>query len=132
MKIKALLVLGAGLLGVFAGQADDMARDAIKDRIKPVGQIHVAGAQAQTAAASGPRSGADVFKSSCFACHGTGVMGAPKAGDAAAWNDRIAKGMDTLLNHAINGFNAMPPKGTCGNCSDEEIKAAIEHMIEGL
>ncbi|WP_332874188.1 c-type cytochrome [Bowmanella yangjiangensis] len=132
MKYKALLVLSVGLLGVFAGQADDMSRDAIKDRIKPLGQIHVAGAQAQTAAASGPRSGADVFKTSCFACHGTGVMGAPKSGDAAAWGDRIANGMDTMLKHAIEGFNAMPPRGTCGNCSDDEIKAAIEHMIEGL
>nr|WP_241264188.1 cytochrome c5 family protein [Bowmanella dokdonensis] len=127
-----MLVLSVSLLVAAAGQAQDMSEEAIKDRIKPVGQVRVAGAEAQTAAASGPRSGADVYQASCFACHGTGAMGAPKAGDAAAWQDRIAKGMDTLLDHAINGFNAMPPKGTCGSCSDEEIKAAVEHMIEGI
>ncbi len=57
-------------------------------------------------------------------------MGAPKKGDAAAWEARVAQGMDVLLDHAIKGFNAMPPKGTCMACSDDEIKAAIDFMLE--
>lgn len=74
------------------------------------------------------RSGKDVYDSKCFACHGTGAAGAPKLGDKAAWEPRIAKGMDTLMTHAKNGFNAMPPMGTCMDCSDDELKAAIEYM----
>ncbi|MCL4163884.1 UNVERIFIED_CONTAM: hypothetical protein GTU68_050249 [Idotea baltica] len=57
-------------------------------------------------------------------------MGAPKKGDHAAWEPRKAKGLNVLLDHAINGFNAMPPKGTCMACSDDEIKAAIDFMLE--
>lgn len=134
MKFKSLICLLIASISVFAANAsNDMSRDAIKDRIKPVGQVTIAGAEAVTAAAaSGPKSGADVYQTSCFACHGTGAMNAPKLGDAAAWSPRIAQGMDVLMDHAINGFNAMPPKGTCGGCSDDEIKAAIEHMIEGI
>ncbi|MCC2617531.1 cytochrome c5 family protein [Aestuariibacter halophilus] len=132
MKLKAFVfALFASLLG-FSTIAQDMSEDAIKERIKPVGSVHVAGAQAESAAAAGPRSGADVYNASCVACHGPGVMGAPKLHDAADWSPRMDKGMETLLDHAINGFNAMPPKGTCGNCSDDEIKAAIEYMVEGI
>jgi cytochrome c5 len=50
-------------------------------------------------------------------------------GDAAAWQPRIDKGMDTLWQHTLNGLNAMPPKGTCMACSDEELRAAMDHMV---
>ena len=52
-------------------------------------------------------------------------------GDAGAWSPRVAKGMETLYTHAINGFNAMPAKGLCMTCSDDEVKAAVDHMVEG-
>ncbi|NMV43156.1 cytochrome c5 family protein, partial [Vibrio parahaemolyticus] len=58
--------------------------------------------------------------------------GAPKTGNADDWAPRIAQGKDTLVKHALEGFNAMPAKGTCMDCSDDEIIAAIDHMIEGL
>ncbi|WP_416308729.1 c-type cytochrome [Neptunicella sp. SCSIO 80796] len=131
MNLKALLVVLMSLV-VFVSQATDMSKEEIKQRIKPVGQVTVAGAVEETAASSGPRSGEDVFKASCFACHGTGAMGAPKKGDAGAWEPRIEQGEDVLIKHALSGYNAMPPKGTCGDCSEDEIKAAIEYMIEGL
>lgn len=51
-------------------------------------------------------------------------------GDSGAWGDRIDKGLETLVDHAINGFNAMPAKGGCSNCSDEEIQVAVEYMVE--
>ncbi|MGD2083881.1 MAG: cytochrome c5 family protein [Chromatiales bacterium] len=70
-----------------------------------------------------------VYKTYCQACHATGVAGAPKLGDKEAWAPRIEKGMDTLMDHAVNGFNAMPPKGTCMGCSDEDLKATVEYMI---
>lgn len=99
------------------------------ENIKPVGSVNVAGESAAGAAASGPRAGADVYNAFCMACHGTGAAGAPKMGDKAAWQPRFAQGMDTLLNHAVNGIRAMPPKGTCGDCSDEELKGAVAYML---
>ncbi|WP_440054417.1 c-type cytochrome [Pseudoalteromonas sp. T1lg65] len=103
--------------------------EAIKKRLQPVGSVYLAGAEsAAEAAPTGPRSGEQVYQAACFACHGTGALGAPKTADD--WAPRIAKGMDVLLDHAINGFNAMPPRGTCTTCSDEEISAAIDFMTK--
>lgn len=130
MKAKALLV--AGLLGLFSVQAQEMSNEDIAKRIKPVGSVHVAGASAAPAAAAGPRSGADIYNSACVACHSAGVLGAPKFRDAADWAPRMEQGLDTVVMNAINGINAMPPRGTCGDCSDDDIRAAVEHMIEGI
>jgi cytochrome c5 len=73
--------------------------------------------------------GQKIYQTSCHVCHATGVAGAPKLGDKEAWAPRIATGMDALLTSAINGKNAMPPKGTCMSCSDADLKAAIEYMV---
>ncbi|GMG85959.1 c-type cytochrome [Biformimicrobium ophioploci] len=135
MKNMLSLLLAAGLVmgTAFAG-ADD---EKIKNRIAPVGSVCMAGdecaaaAPAQAATGGEARSGEDVYKASCFSCHGTGAAGAPRFGDAAAWTDRIGKGMDTLYSNAINGINAMPAKGLCMTCSDDEIKAAVDYMVEG-
>ncbi|AWL13316.1 Cytochrome-c oxidase [Saliniradius amylolyticus] len=129
-RVLALII--AGFASVAVAQQSDMSNEAIADRIKAIGKVNVAGAEAASAAASGPRSGEEVYNAACMACHATGALNAPKPGDAAAWEPRIAQGMDVLMDHAINGFNAMPPRGTCGNCSDDEIKAAIDYMIEGI
>lgn len=104
----------------------------IAERLKPVGKVCIEGddcGSASAAASSGPKSAADIYKSSCAGCHGSGALGAPKFG-TSDWAAREAKGIDTLLSHAISGINAMPPKGTCASCSDDEIKATIEYMIE--
>jgi cytochrome c5 len=146
-KLSYLLAVGmtaVSLSGaVFA--ADDMSPDAIAERIKPVGQVYTtkdlegiagAGAAPAAAASSGPRDGETVFKGACFACHDTGAAGAPKRGDKAAWEPRIAQGIETLKKHAIGGFTGksgmMPPRGTCATCSDEEIENAIHYMIDKL
>lgn len=108
---------------------------AITDRIKPAGEVCVEGdaACAGAAAASGgaPKSGDQVYNASCLACHGTGAGGAPKYGDKAAWAPRIKQGMDTLHKHAIAGFNAMPAKGLCMACSDDEVMAAVDYLVKG-
>lgn len=125
----------ATALTVFAVQAQEMSDDAIAERIKPVGEVHVAGAAAEGAAAGGggAKSGEDVYNQACVACHGSGVLGAPKLHVAADWQPRLdERGLDGIWQHALDGFNAMPPRGTCGSCSDDEIKAAIEYMIEGI
>jgi cytochrome c5 len=105
----------------------------IEENIKPVGGVNVGAApvaaSAAPAAAAGPRAGDEVYNAHCAACHGSGVAGAPKLGDSAAWGARAAQGIDTLLSHAVNGIRAMPPKGTCAACSDDELKGAIEYML---
>ncbi|MCG8394165.1 MAG: cytochrome c5 family protein [Pseudomonadales bacterium] len=118
------------------GERSVFSERAIAERVKPVGSVCVEGEECGSAAAageevaSGPRSGEAVYNASCAACHATGAAGAPKTGDTAAWAPRIAQGDATLLDHAINGLNAMPPKGMCMECSDDEIKAAVEYMVE--
>ena len=71
-----------------------------------------------------------IYNRSCIACHGTPSTGAPQAGDRAAWAPRVAKGADVLLEHTLNGFNAMPPMGACMDCSAEQYAALIEYMAD--
>lgn len=73
--------------------------------------------------------GQQTYQSSCQACHSTGAAGAPKLGDKAAWAPRIATGVDALLAVSIKGKGAMPPKGACASCSDDDLKAAIEYIV---
>ena len=108
---------------------DPMVQEAIEKRIAPVGQVNT-GAVAPAAAAAGPVDGKAIYEQTCFACHGTGAAGAPKFGDKGAWSPRIAQGMDTLLNHAMNGFKAMPPRGGRADLDDDSVKAAVEYMVE--
>lgn len=68
------------------------------------------------------------YNRSCAACHAVGVAGAPKTHDVAAWEARLAKGMDALLSSVKNGLNAMPPTGLCADCSDDEYKELINYM----
>lgn len=119
--------------GLVAGPA--VANDDVQARIAPVGTTCMQGddcaAAPAPAAAAGPKSGKDVYAGFCGTCHTPGLMGAPKLGTAADWTARISKGQDTLYTHAIAGFNAMPPKGMCAACSDDEIKAAVDYMVDG-
>ena len=104
------------------------------ERIKPVGEVCMAGdscAAAVVEVVSGPRTGKELYDTKCMACHASGVAGAPKFGDSVAWGDRVnAKGLDGLFDGAWNGINAMPPKGTCNDCTEDEIKGAIKYMSE--
>ena len=68
------------------------------------------------------------YQMSCFACHGTGAAGAPIMGDADAWSERMAKGMDAVMVNVINGINAMPPKGLCMTCSDDNLQSLVSYM----
>lgn len=70
----------------------------------------------------------DKYNRACAVCHAAGVAGAPVTGDAAAWEPRLAKGMDALMASVKNGLKAMPPKGMCFDCSDEEYRELIEYM----
>lgn len=136
-----LAVLAIILVIIASNLTSDMAEykpdELVVENIKPVGQVRVAGESAPepapvvaaATAAAEPKTGDQVYNGACVGCHASGAAGAPKLGDVAAWAPRIAQGMDTLFTHVTAGLNAMPPKGLCMACSDDELKAAIEYMV---
>lgn len=128
----AALALSVG--SASAAMLPQQSNDDIKERIAPIAQVRVAGANASQSGgdSASARTGDAVYNKFCAACHTSGVLGAPKINDAADWEPRLAQGMDTVLKHAVEGYNAMPPKGTCNDCSDEEIQAAIDYMVAEL
>jgi len=141
-------------------------KQAIAERIAPVGQVEVAPATESVAASAAseqvpsaqpvesgqtpalaenaPASGAEnaspddkgkaVYDGSCFACHTSGIAGAPKLSDKAAWEPRLAQGVETLVARAIQGFQGqggiMPPKGGRADLADADVKAAVMYMVD--
>ena len=138
MITRVTVFLAAATLAAAAAAVEltDAQRSAIEDRIKPVGEVCLQGDRscggAAVAAASGPRSGEDVYNGACMACHTTGAGGAPVLGDVAAWADRIAKGTAAMHDAGVIGVpgTGMIAKGGCMNCSDDEIYAAVDYMVE--
>ena len=147
LPVRSLLILcGVGVLAAvwalwvpqaIAEYVPPGTVDEIRERTLPLGEVCRAGEScggaevAQAEAGSAGMSGEQVYKTFCFACHATGVSGSPLLGDTAAWEPRIAKGIDELMANTINGINVMPPKGTCMACSDEELRAAVDYMLAG-
>jgi cytochrome c5 len=131
--IAALSFIAFGAIpGIsIATNADD-----IQNRVRKVGKLNVSETAAPAAmsgdnasdAAGAAADPAALYQASCFACHGTGAAGAPVLGDKDAWAPRIAQGEATVLEHAINGLNAMPPRGG-SSLTDDEIKAIVEYII---
>jgi cytochrome c5 len=124
---------------------DPTVQAEIDARIRPVGRVLLMGdaelAAAAAAAVAAPTpvatvmTGPQVYNAACIVCHqppGTG--GAPPIGDVAAWAPRVAQGMDTLYLHALQGFQGtsgyMPPKGGRIDLSDDEIRAAVDYLLE--
>ena len=122
---------------------DPVNQAVVAERIAPVAKVAIAGqdnsalAPVQAAAAEPAKElgGEEVFNMACMACHGAGVAGAPKYGDKAAWAPRIAKGMDTLHKHSLEGFQGnagfMPPKGGRADLADKSIMNAVDYMVAG-
>lgn len=79
------------------------------------------------------RDGAEIYASYCVNCHAGGTGGAPRVGEKFRlyWSHEIEEeGFDIIVQEAINGVNAMPPRGGCADCSDEEIRNAVIHMLQ--
>lgn len=131
---SALVALGLGIALSASVQATSND-EAVAERIKAVGSVCIegddscGGAAAAPAASGGARSAEDVYTTKCAGCHATGAAGAPMYG-TAEWADRGAKGMESLLATAISGVGAMPARGLCMDCSDEELQGAIQYMVD--
>ncbi|HZP66310.1 MAG TPA: c-type cytochrome [Rudaea sp.] len=110
---------------VYAGETGRAAALAAQERARS--------AAAGAVAYGGTKDGKTIFDNLCHACHETGVLGAPKVGDASAWGPRVSQGLDVLFNHAINGFQGktgtMPPRGGNPALSDDQVKAAVQWMV---
>jgi cytochrome c5 len=134
--IMKMLAVPATVLALWAVGAQAATNDEIAKRLEPVGQVCVQGQEckgmevAASAGGGGAKTPDDVIAKHCNACHGSGLLGSPKIGDAADWGKRAKEqgGLDGLLAKAITGINSMPPKGTCADCSDAELKGAISKM----
>lgn len=116
---------------------EDYDRQQILERIQPIGKVRIEGqseksvpevTQNQPVVSKLP--GQETYESHCTVCHANGIAGAPKFRDETDWNPRLAKqNIDELTVAAMKGLNAMPPKGTCGECSEKDIKNAIQFML---
>jgi cytochrome c5 len=122
LTFRTLAAAGALVLSVSVLAKGD--EEAVNKRIAPVARVELA---APAAAAPGQRTGEQLYKAICGACHEAGVAGAPKTGDKAAWAPRIALGLDGLMKSATAGKNAMPPKGG-SDANEVELARAIVYI----
>ena len=140
LKSAFAATLTASLMTGTAAKADDNATNEIIDRVKPVGHLVILkeseaaapAAEAVPAMETAPATadaGKATYDIACFACHGTGAAGAPILGNKEVWAPRVGKGIDTLYSNAINGINAMPPKGGAMSLTDEQVKAVVDYMV---
>lgn len=119
-----------GTSGNTAGSSSTAAAvvETVVEAVEEVADTAVAAA-ATVAAAGSDFDAAGTYQMNCFACHGTGAAGAPQPGDSDAWEERMAKGMDAVMANVINGVNAMPARGICMSCSDEDLRAVVDYML---
>ena len=78
------------------------------------------------------RNGETVYNLGCAACHTAGLAGAPMFANVSQWQGRVEKGLETLVNNSYNGYNAMPAKGLCMDCTREEIQNSVQYMLDAL
>jgi cytochrome c5 len=135
MMKRILAVIAVGAMSLAANSIAGSIEDQIDARLTPPGEVCVEGAECAVATAAVAGGGADrgaeeVYNAACMACHMTGAAGAPILGDVAAWSARIVQDIETLYDHAINGIGSMPGKGGCMSCSDNEVKAVVDYMVE--
>jgi cytochrome c5 len=100
------------------------AEKLVEESIKPVATVEVA----EAAGAHVEKSGEEIVKGVCIACHGVGALGAPKIGNAGDWGPRIAQGYPTLVKHAIEGIRSMPARGGNAELTDHEVADAVAYM----
>ena len=147
--VLALLALGILVGASFLSETTQVRsaeyNAATVERIRPLGMVYLPGEetsagqpQVEEATPAEPvatvLSGPQVYNEACLMCHGSGIGGAPTLTDSEAWSARIAQGNDTLYEHAIDGYTGqsgfMPPKGARMDLSDDEVRGAVDYMVE--
>ncbi|KTD71412.1 c-type cytochrome [Legionella tucsonensis] len=133
MKLQFLLSLFCFSFALYA--SDELQQREIQLRIQPVGKVTVQG-QAQLDnktminAETKTEPGQETYQQYCIVCHRDGLAGAPKFRNEQDWKSRLSgRELNDLLASSIKGLNAMPSKGTCIKCSDNDLKAAISYML---
>ncbi len=121
--------LAGWIAGMTGSQAEAVSEERIAQRIAPIGQV-VSG-EVDTAAEPADLSAGDIYSNVCAACHDAGVSDAPIMGETDEWSNRLNdKGLETLFDHAINGFNAMPARGGDSSLTDEQVREAVAYMLD--
>src|SRR2546427_2826436 len=124
VPIGAIILLVQLVVSGPAADPNAMTDEATAKRLQPVGRVEFGTA----GAAAGSRTGEQVYKAVCTNCHQTGVAGAPKLGDKAAWAPLVKEGLNELVGEAIKGVRAMPPRGGDASLTDEEVARAVAYM----
>lgn len=134
-RVGLLLILSLGLVSALAMAQSNRVLQAIESRVKPVGELCMAGeecAESQAVARDSdePRPPSEIYSAACASCHDSGAAGAPVTGVAGDWADRREKGVDTLYANAIDGIGGMPAMGLCTDCSEEEIQLTVDYILD--
>ena len=134
----AMIFIGFKALNSTSGDSSNsetMVENSVLERIKPVGEVRI---DTSTQVASveivetAVRSGEEIYNSKCAGCHTSGVMGSPKFASLEDWAPRVGLGLEKLTLSAIAGKGGMPAKGTCMDCSDNDIKITVQYMLDSL
>ena len=134
----AMIFIGFKALNSTSGDSstsETMVENSVLERIKPVGEVRI-DTSTQVASAeiveTAVRSGEEIYNSKCAGCHTSGVMGSPKFASLEDWAPRIDLGLEKLTLSAIAGKGGMPAKGTCMDCTDNDIKITVQYMLDSL
>jgi len=128
--VGSICLAGQACVGTVAGAMNEASgADAAEPAIEAAAEAAADAAPMEVAAAATEFDAAGAYQMSCNAYHGTGAAGAPMLGDAAAWEARMEKGMEALMSNVINGVGAMPARGICMTCSDDDLQAIVNYML---
>lgn len=134
--ISGIIFILARLVGMTSPASDEgdpRLRLGVDERIAPVAHVVLAGSTSEAsepeAAVAEALSAEEVVAQACAACHQSGVMEAPKIGNQEDWGARAEQGIDTLVDHALNGIRSMPARGGNPNLSDDEVRSATLLML---
>ena len=134
----AMIFIGFKALNSTSGDSSNsetMVENSVLERIKPVGEVRI-DTSTQVASAeivkTAERSAEEIYNSKCAGCHTSGVMGAPMYASLEDWAPRLDLGLEKLTLSAIAGKGGMPAKGTCMDCSDNDIKITVQYMLDSL
>ena len=134
----AMIFIGFKALDSTSGDSynsETMVENSVLERIKPVGEVRI-DTSTQVASAeiveTAVRSGEEIYNSKCAGCHTSGVMGSPKFASLEDWAPRVGLGLEKLTLSAIAGKGGMPAKGTCMDCTDNDIKITVQYMLDSL